>query len=143
MPPLEPEEAVKDIVVFTNVKSVYSRATNNTVEESFLAQRVDTYGVAIVEKGLLKCFGSSLTCDSEAFLQSPSVSVVDLEGGSLSPSLTTYGSPLGLEEMNQEPSTNDGYVPDPLLRSVPKVVGGDGALIRAVDGLQFGGRDAL
>ena len=69
--------------------------------------------------------------------------MLDLEGGSLSPGLTTYGAPVGLEEINQEPSTADGVVPDPLLGSVPKVAGGEGALIRAVDGLQFGGRDTL
>ncbi|KAK7692722.1 hypothetical protein QCA50_004355 [Cerrena zonata] len=142
LPPLEPEETVKEIVVFTNVKSIYSR-TEESIQESFLAQEADSYGVAVVEKGVLKCFGSSLSCDTQSLLQSSSIPVVDLEGGSLSPGLITYGAPVGLEEINQEPSTTDGYVPDPLMGSVPKVVGGDGALIRAVDGLQFGGRDAL
>ena len=36
---------------------------------------------------------------------------VDLEGGSLAPGFTSYGSSLGLEEILFEPSTNDG---DPL-----------------------------
>ena len=139
---MEPEDTVNEIVVFTNVKSVYSR-TEASIRESFLAQEADNYGVAIVEKGTLKCYGSSLSCGADSLLQSASVPVVDLEGGSLSPGLITYGAPVGLEEINQEPSTTDGVVPDPLLGSVPKVVGGDGALIRAVDGLQFGGRDAL
>ena len=102
-----------------------------------------SYGVAIVEKGVLKCFGSPLACNVDSLLQLASIPVVDLEGGSLSHGLTTYGAPIGLEEINLEPSTKDGVVPDLLLSSVPKVVGGDGALIRAVDGLQFGGRDAL
>ena len=139
---MEPEETLKEMVVFTNVKSVYTR-TEDSIRESFFAQEPDSYGVAIVEKGVLKCFGSPLACNVDSLLQSTSIPVVDLEGGSLSPGLTTYGAPIGLEEINLEPSTRAGVVPDPLLGSVPKVVGGDGALIRAVDGLQFGGRDAL
>lgn len=132
---------MKKTVVFTNVKSVYSR-TEDSIQESFFAQEAESYGVAIVEKGVLKCFGSLLSCGAKALLSS-SVPVVDLEGGSISPGLITYGAPVGLEEIQAEPSTSDGYVFDPLLGNVPKVVGGDGALIHAVDGLQFGGRDAL
>ncbi|OJT07354.1 hypothetical protein TRAPUB_1790 [Trametes pubescens] len=71
------------------------------------------------------------------------VEYVDLEGGSLAPGLTTFGSPLGLEEIMGEVSTKDGYVLDPLQDRVPKVVGGNGALIHAIDGLQFGTRHAL
>ena len=139
---MEPEDTVKESVIFTNVKSVYTRA-EESICESFFAQEPDSYGVAIVEKGVLKCFGPPLFCEVVSLLQSTSIPVVDLEGGSLSPGLTTYGAPVGLEEINLEPSTKDGVVPDPLLSSVPKVVRGDGALIRAVDGLQFGGRDTL
>ncbi|KAF5347941.1 hypothetical protein D9756_010123 [Leucocoprinus leucothites] len=40
--------------------------------------------------------------------------VLDLRGGALLPGLTSFGSPLGLEEIAQEPSTNDGSVPDAL-----------------------------
>jgi hypothetical protein len=40
---------------------------------------------------------------------------VDLEGGSLAPGLTRYGSPSGLSEILNEPSTNDGAVVDPLV----------------------------
>ena len=45
--------------------------------------------------------------------------------------------------MNQEPSTNDGDVLDPLLARVPKILGGEAAVTRAVDGLLFNSRDAL
>ena len=37
----------------------------------------------------------------------------------------------------------DGAVGDPLTAKQPSILGGDGTLIRAVDGLQFGGRNAL
>jgi len=57
--------------------------------------------------------------------------------------LTTFGSDLGLSEIRGEASTRDGLVYDPLFGPVPKVVGGDDALIQAVDGLQFTGRDTL
>ncbi|KAJ6629347.1 hypothetical protein B0H10DRAFT_2388381 [Mycena sp. CBHHK59/15] len=56
--------------------------------------------------------------------------IIDLKGGSLAPGLTSFGSNLGLSEITQEPSTMDGphsgYT-----------------VIRAVDGLQFGGRHSL
>jgi hypothetical protein len=60
-----------------------------------------------------------------------------------SPGFITYGSPLGLDNIDQEPSTNDGKVLDPLTTNMPSIIGGEGSVIRAVDGLQYGGRDML
>ena len=54
----------------------------------------------------------------------------------------SFGSPLGLEHITEEDSTNDGTFHGPLVNAVPKVVG-TGAIARAVDGLQFASRDAL
>ena len=69
---------------------------------------------------------------------------VDLKGGSLAPGLTSYGSPLGLVEISLESSTNDGVVLDPLVDgNLPSVLGKDTTIIRAVDGLQFQGRNTL
>ena len=69
---------------------------------------------------------------------------IDLKGGSLAPGLTSYGSPLGLVEISLEPSTNDGVVQDPLVDgNLPSVLGKDTSIIRAVDGLQFQGRNTL
>ena len=69
---------------------------------------------------------------------------IDLKGGSLAPGLTSYGSPLGLVEISLEPSTNDGVVLDPLVDgNLPSILGKDTAIIRAVDGLQFQGRNTL
>jgi hypothetical protein len=53
----------------------------------------------------------------------------------------SFGSPLGLEHIAAEYSTNDGTVHDLLVRPVPKAV--RGVMPRAVDGLQFASRDAL
>lgn len=94
----------------------------------------------LVQSGKIRCLGTeclSLVGSTD------DVQVVDLEGGSISPGLVTYGSPLGLEEIESEASTNDGVVPDPLSQRVSPIIGGEGALIRAADGLQYGGRSAL
>jgi hypothetical protein len=76
-------------------------------------------------------------------LADPSITMVDLEGGSISPGLVSCGAPLGLEEISFEPSTTDGLVPDSLLKPIPKILGGDFLLLHAADGLQFGTRNAL
>lgn len=70
--------------------------------------------------------------------------VIDLEGGSISPGLVSFGSPLGLEYIAAEDSTNDSPIHDRLTeKGVPDMIGGDGAMIRAADGLLFQTRDAL
>jgi hypothetical protein len=67
--------------------------------------------------------------------------IIDLKGGSISPTLVSYGSSLGLSEIQGEISTGDGTVFDPLIGPVPSAA--EQVLVRAVDGLQFAGRDAL
>ncbi|OBZ68134.1 hypothetical protein A0H81_11870 [Grifola frondosa] len=138
LPPLAPKKAQSKTVLFTNVKSAYSRVRGG-VQEAFMAQEEDT-GVVLVEDGSVKCTGTQKSCLTSALAED--TEVVDVRGGSVAPGLVTFGAPLGLEEISSESSTNDGYVYDPLLQSIPAILG-DGALIRAVDGLQFGGRDSL
>lgn len=70
------------------------------------------------------------------------VDIVDLKGGAIAPGLVSFGSPLGLQEIQGEASTYDGSVYEPLLGNVPAIVGGSGVMIRAADGLQFAMRDA-
>lgn len=69
--------------------------------------------------------------------------VLSLNGSMFSPGLVSYGSPLGLSHIIGEPSTSDGFVAGPMVGKVPKILGGDGAIIRAADGLLFGTRNAL
>jgi hypothetical protein len=98
----------------------------------------------LIRNGVIVCvtiMGSM--CLTDADLVTNIAREVDLKGGSLAPGLVTFGSPLGLEEINLEPSTNDGTVPDALTGSVPSIVGGTNAIIRAVDGLAFNGRNLL
>ncbi|KAH8102297.1 carbohydrate esterase family 9 protein [Cristinia sonorae] len=139
LPPLEPKKAKSSVVVFTNVGSVYTRS-NGVIETSFRSVDSDL-GIVVVENGKVSCSGSTGSCPSISSLGH--AEVIDLKGGSISPGLTTFGAPIGLEEIAQEDSTNDGVVFDAFEDKIPSIVGGDKALIRAVDGLQFGGRDTL
>ncbi|KAF8590874.1 hypothetical protein K439DRAFT_1627298 [Ramaria rubella] len=145
LPPLTPPKNVPN-VIFTNVQSVWSRIEGNIgVEQTFTASthKTDSYRgdtVAIVENGRITCTGSASTCQVANLVGYESV---DLEGGSLAPGLTSFGAPLGLGEIAGEASTQDGRVFDPLSGTVPSIVGGDGSVIKAADGLEFGTRDAL
>jgi len=139
LPPIAPQKPTAGTIVFTNVKSVYSR-TSNTVEVMFSASGQPEFGVAVVRNGTLVCSGTHADC--LAALDKSDLTHVDLDGGSISPGLVSFGSPLGLHHIEAEDSTNDGDVFDPLLTSVPKILGGDTAIVRAVDGLLFGSRDA-
>ncbi|KAI5118175.1 hypothetical protein M0805_008416 [Coniferiporia weirii] len=141
LPPLVPEKSVTGTVVFTNVKSVTVRAaTSGGIVSAFEAQDDGKLGVFVVVNGKAACTGSQSACAS--FLGAPDAEFVDLKGGAISPGLVSYGSVLGLEEIRGEASTRDGNVFDPLENGAPSIVGGEGALIRAVDGLQFATRNA-
>jgi len=145
LPPLQPSRRARN-VVFVNVKNVWSRMDDGVgIEQTFDASTLDRssdkeYTVVVVENGNIKCTGTRLTCRVENLV---GYETVDLEGGSLVPGLTSFGSPLGLGDIDGEPSTQDGAVFDPLSGTVPSIVGGDGAVIRAADGLKFATRDAL
>lgn len=139
---MKPKKAQAEIVVFTNVGSVYVPDADK-VEEVFNAQNLDQQGIVVVRNGSMECYGMESSCGLNALDDTTNVQRIDLRGGSISPGLLSYGSPLGLVEIAGEPSTSDGYIYDPLTGKVPSVIGGDEAVIRAVDGLQFAGRSAL
>ena len=144
LPPLEPTQSKSGTVVFTNVTSIFLRE-EYAVREAFVADASDALGagVVVVRGGELACFGSAASACASSALAEDDAEFVDLEGGSIAPGLVSTGSPLGLQEIDQEASTQDGYVLDPLTEGVPEIIGGSGALIRAADGLQFSTRDAL
>ncbi|KAG6832611.1 hypothetical protein H0H92_014447 [Tricholoma furcatifolium] len=137
LPPLKSSDAESGVVVFTNVSSIFLR-DGVTVREVFTATAQDAHASVIITNGQVTCVG-----DCSDVSVAPDARHVNLEGGSISPNLVTYGSPLGLEEISGEASTRDGSVYDPLHGKVPSIVGGDGSVIQAVDGLQFSGRDTL
>ncbi|KAJ7636949.1 carbohydrate esterase family 9 protein [Roridomyces roridus] len=132
LPPLEPKTTKGKAVVFRNVGSIYLKDSVG-VKEVFVAESKG--GIVVVEEGQITCSGSC----PQALLRADAIHL-DLEGGSISPGLTTYGSPLGLTHISGEPSTSDGPVFDPLNGPVPSII--DGTLIKAADGLVFTSRDA-
>ncbi|KAI0374295.1 composite domain of metallo-dependent hydrolase [Pilatotrama ljubarskyi] len=143
LPPLEPKRSRADVVVFTNVSSVYLRDAQN-IRQAYVADTADALsaGVVVAREGEIACI-SSMAGECLSSLREDDAEFINLEGGAISPGLVTVGSPLGLEEITSEVSTIDGYVLDPLSQDIPEIVGGDGMVIRAADGLQFGTRDAL
>ena len=161
LPPLVPLRSSSDLVMFTNVSSVFMKHGDG-VREAFSASEASVSGNVVVEKGEIVCMGDASTCSVNSF--DSSIQRVDLKGGSIScvifcsqkfceffiltilfffsPALISYGSPLGLNHIEAEPSTNDGYVDNPLKSNSPDIIG-EGSIIKAVDGLQFHTRDAL
>ncbi|KAJ6572059.1 carbohydrate esterase family 9 protein [Mycena capillaripes] len=135
LPPLEPETAKSDVVVFRNVGSIYLKnPETRRVNEVFSSAGAD--GVVVVQNGRIVCHG---ICPS-ALSRSDALHL-DLEGGSISPAFVSYGSSLGLTHITGEASTNDGPVFDPLSMKIPEII--DEAVIKASDGLLFASRDAL
>ena len=141
LPPLVPESASTNIVLFTGVRSVILPGRDE-LTEVYSAQGDET-GVVGVKNGDIICYGATGVCSLDNLADGERVRVVDLQGGAISSGLLTYGSPLGLQEIEAESSTGDGEVFDPLTRWVPELVGDDDSTVRAVDALQFAGRDAL
>ncbi|EIW82936.1 carbohydrate esterase family 9 protein [Coniophora puteana RWD-64-598 SS2] len=142
LPPLEPKKRTSGFVLFRNVKSLYVHEEDGSVAREVSLMRDDgTLGVVLVHEGKV-CYKPESTC-AEFVSGVDAADTIDLEGGALAPGLVSFGAPLGLAEIDSEPSTKDGVVTDPLTASVPRIAGGDDALVHASDGLQFGGRDAL
>ncbi|KII89857.1 hypothetical protein PLICRDRAFT_40029 [Plicaturopsis crispa FD-325 SS-3] len=143
LPPLDVRKREATHVTFTNVKSLYTRAGGAMFADADEGEEV--MHTVVISDGSITCAAPGTACLSSVNRSSSSKNeVVDLKGGALAPGLTTFGSPIGLSEIRLEPSTNDGVVHDPLLTgSVPSILGDKAPTIRAVDGLQFGSRNAL
>ncbi|KAG6900265.1 hypothetical protein C0993_000718 [Termitomyces sp. T159_Od127] len=140
LPPLAPAKPLPSITVFTNISSVYLRR-DDSIEMTFSASSISGSGIAVVQDGSMTCLGQQAQCLST--LDATNATFIDLEGGSIAPGLVSFGSPLGLHHIQEEESTNDGDVFDPFIgEGVPNIAGGDTAVVRAMDGLLFGSRDA-
>ncbi|KAF9220135.1 hypothetical protein BS17DRAFT_787951 [Gyrodon lividus] len=130
LPPLNARPVQR--AIFTNVSSLHTRSEG----ELSVQGRPE---VVVVHDGNIVC-SSPATCLGY-LTDDEHAETIDLKGGSIVPGLTIYGTPLGLVEIRLEPSTNDGRVFNPLSGDPPTILG-DG-LIRAIDGLQFEGRNTL
>ncbi|KAF9529384.1 carbohydrate esterase family 9 protein [Crepidotus variabilis] len=138
LPPLQPRRSeAGSTVVFQNVGTMFQQR-NGVVEQIQIAQGEGS-GMIVTRNGTIIC---SDQCANLFDIGDANTKVINLDGGSISPGFVSYGSPLGLEHIKLEPSTNDGTIIDPLSRQVPKILG-DFSIIRATDGLQFASRDAL
>ncbi|KIJ15978.1 hypothetical protein PAXINDRAFT_99322 [Paxillus involutus ATCC 200175] len=138
LPPLKPTQITSGGVLFRNVSSMWRRDEYG-VHPVFQARSAADEGTVLVENGEITCVGSMGSCNSWV---DEGLHVVNLEGGSITPALVSAGSAIGLQEITFESSTSDGPVFDPLEGPIPSVLG-EGSIIRAVDGLMFGTRDAL
>lgn len=138
LPPLAIEHTTAGSVIFSNISSMWAREDHEILE--VFSTESDT-AIAVAREGRIICFGVLESCSQS--LDSPETKWIDLQGGALVPALTSFGSPLGLEEIRSEQSTIDGYVLDPLSSNVPTTLAGDRAVVKAFNGLQFATRDAL
>jgi hypothetical protein len=136
LPPLEGrKEASK--VVFTNVSEMWTRGIDGLVRSVF----EDGVGTVVAEGGKIVCAGTVPTCAATETHYNGGQ--VNLHGGSISPGLMSFGSPLGLEEIAGESSTGNGVQYNPFARDIPSIFGDVAGVMSAVDALQFGTRNAL
>ncbi|KAF8893823.1 carbohydrate esterase family 9 protein [Infundibulicybe gibba] len=142
LPPLKPKPAKSNTIIFSNVKEVFT-GRFGSVQQLFAASDSASLGTVVCQNGTITCTGNNTSCITPSISGDPNAVTVDLQGGSILPGLISFGSPLGLQHIDQEPSTNDGDVYDPLIKPVPKILGGDTSIVRAADGLMYGSRDAL
>ena len=140
LPPLEPQRSTKGLVVFTNVSSVWVQDPKTSSIADLLASTAEI-GTVVVNAGRVVCSGAEEACAT--YTTATGAVHINLEGGSLQPGLISAGSTIGLQEIAMEASTTDGVAFDGLTADVPALAGGAGYIPRAVDGLQFGSRDAL
>lgn len=133
LPPLEPVKRFtvdQGLVIFTGVKGV-------VLDEGRVAANADALLTVIVRAGEILCMSADQVCN-EAYATGADSEVVDLAGGWITPGLVSLGSSLGLQDIAMEDSAKDGEVFDAMTSNAPVA----SEVVRAVDGLMFGTRDA-
>ncbi|KAL1699202.1 hypothetical protein EV121DRAFT_216700 [Schizophyllum commune] len=128
-------------MVFANVRRVLygdDDLVRSDVEEE--AKEKKKLKTVVVENGKITCIGvEEWDCEGADDADES----IDLKGGVIAPGIISYGSPLGMGEMADEPSTQNGLPLDPLQRKVPAVLGDATGLQFAADGLVCDTRDAI
>ncbi|KAK2466065.1 hypothetical protein APHAL10511_001707 [Amanita phalloides] len=140
LPPLKGKSS--DNVVFQNVARVLQRGSGGITERTFPATTdadgQKALGTVVVQNGQITCIAPNC-----AKVAGNGGEIVDLRGGVIAPGIMTFGSPLGLEEIESEPTTGDGEPDDAFKTNIPKILDDVGGVLRAMDALMFGTRNAL
>ncbi|KAF5358954.1 hypothetical protein D9758_004746 [Tetrapyrgos nigripes] len=143
-PPMTRSRLVRGKMVFLNVGQVWRKGHDGGIEEIFPLRlgndhrdnnAEDALATVIVEEGKVTCVGTGDSCSRDRDLPS-----INLQGGSISPGLMTYGSLLGIEEIEKESSTQDGSLYNAFVSDVPAILNDVGGTTRAADALVFGTR---
>lgn len=129
----------REAVVFSNVSEFWVRHPEHGIVQQFKEFGSEDQ-VVVTDSGKVTCVGPSDSC--AGFMSSDSKHA-NLRGGVISPGLTSFGSILGLQEIEQETSTGPGKPFDALIQNVPEIVGDIGGVERASDALLFQTRNAL
>ncbi|CAG8555495.1 1968_t:CDS:10 [Paraglomus occultum] len=122
--PVDTKERVVSSVIIKNIGKIF------VGEESIMESTATGSLTITVSEGRIMCIGSDCTITNTI-----GYDVVDLNGGYVLPGIIAAGSDLGLSEIEQEPITQDGYVSSFKSPDHPERI-----IIRAVDGLKFGGK---
>ena len=140
LPPLGGIQA-HDTILFTNVSELWVRHPEYGIVQQFNAEEFDPRDqVVVVNSGKVTCVGPADSCSE---FVSSNQKTTNLRGGTISPGLTSFGSVLGLQEIEMEASTGPGQSYDALVQDVPEIVGDPGGIERASDALLFQTRNAL
>lgn len=153
LPPISPTSdnlsEGKATTVFYNVSLVALGVASGIVDMPTSTEFANASGYVMVVGGTVVCADAESVCKPllETTLESSrhlfeNVSFINLKGGAVSSGLLTFGSPIGMEEIQGEMSTSDGVVWDAVLQgaALPDVVGK--SVVRAADGLAFATRHA-
>lgn len=142
-------KGIKSVYLRKKMKSYFGESDAIGVEEAFNAQKhaEDATGIVLIKNGVIICIGSQEqdSCSQHIKINSL-ITTIEMHNGTITPSLTSFGSQLGLGEMGMVRETRDGVVFDIFdefeSESLGRKIGGM-MVIKAADGLMFESRDAL
>ncbi|KAH8926367.1 composite domain of metallo-dependent hydrolase [Atractiella rhizophila] len=131
-------------VLLYNISSIFRRMPDGRLLEELYNGSQDShhqFGL-IIRDGRVSFAGVMDVLQVDESLQR-----IDLKGGSILPSATSFGPPMGLTEIELEASTNDGFIYDPLFSSSRASPLTETLVyespVKAKDGISFGGKDML
>lgn len=152
LPKKSPEAGTSSDILFVNVSALWTVEDLDITPHPSLKTFNETasFGSVLVRNGKITCVSSEIgdlplvsSCVPPSGAAQADYLVINLDGGQITPALTTFGTEVGVSEIRLESSTNDGSVIDPLAKpSLPSILG-DIPVVRAADGLSFQGRNTL